>query len=115
MKRILLIPFCFLYLHITGCSMIAVSAGATTATINAAQIADYAKVLTDFLSLGVSNKTVNDHIISHITGYDCKTTNILKADTSYCEIDTAEFDLDKPMQVLPNGELWQFPSQDESK
>ena len=115
MKRNLINPFWFLYFQIVGCSMIAVSAGATTATINAAQIADYAKVFTDFLSLGVSNKTVNDHIISHITGYDCKTTNILKADTSYCEIDTAEFDLDKPMQVLPNGELWQFPLPDESK
>jgi hypothetical protein len=115
MKRILLIPFCFLYFSITGCSMIAVSAGATTATINAAQVADYAKVFTDFFSLGVSNKTVNDHIISHVTGYDCKTINLFKPDTSYCELDTSELDSDKPIQVLPNGQLWQFESESKSK
>jgi hypothetical protein len=115
MKRILLIPFCLLYLHITGCSMIAVTAGATATTVNAAQVMDYAKVFTDFLSLGVSNKTVNDHIISHITGYDCKTINIFLPDKPYCEIDYDNFDMEEPLTVLPNGELWQLDSQFESK
>lgn len=61
-----------------GCAtFLATNLGGTAAVVSTAQAIDTAKTAADVASLGATNKTFTDHMVSYILGKDCNFLHVL--------------------------------------
>ena len=74
----------FLLLTLQGCTIVANFLGASPSIIQAAQVADMAKLTVDVASAAERGQTTTDRLVSIVMDMECKSTYLLKGE-KYCE------------------------------
>ena len=67
-----------LLIFLTGCGSIGAVVGTGTSSYETYKTITYAKGAVDLSLASSGKKTTDDHMLSSITGYDCKVRRILK-------------------------------------
>jgi uncharacterized protein YceK len=73
-----------LCLFLSGCAVIASVTGASSSTVTAIKTAEAIKLGANAASTATTNKTLEDHALSSVTGKDCKMWNAINH-KSICE------------------------------
>jgi len=82
---ILTLQGCTLLVTMTGAGTTGAGAAATTSTLEVAQALDVAKTAGDVASVQQTGKTLTDHVVSYLTGKDCRLFRKIKGEGDYCE------------------------------
>ena len=81
----ILLQGCTLLVTTTGIGTTAGATVTTTSALEVAQALDAAKAVGDVASVQVTGKTLTDHIVSKLTGKDCRLFRKIKGEGDYCE------------------------------
>lgn len=83
---ILLLQGCALLVTATGAGTVGTGAAVTTSTaMEVAQALDVAKTAGDVVAYNQTGKTLTDHVVSKLTGKDCRLFRKIKGEGDYCE------------------------------
>lgn len=83
---ILALQGCAILVTATGAGTVGTGAAATTSTaLEVAQALDVAKTVGDVASVQQTGKTLTDHVVSYLTGKDCRLFRKIKGEGDYCE------------------------------
>jgi len=66
-----------LCLFLSGCAVVASMTGASSSTVTAIKTAEAVKLGVNAASTATTNKTLEDHALSYVTGKDCKMWNAI--------------------------------------